>query len=203
MGLKLAFLEEHFISYSCIFISYIQYFEVSFQKSGYLSKKLFFQNFDLSNLIFDQSKSYLKNSLSLCLVQLIELVFWSIEHCVSSFLKTVLWLIQTLFQNLFQTFHSLSDLARLHRRFFVVFDLIFVNFFSHKAGKTFIPLLLFLFSWFHAFKGNFQTFSNLGFLLIQCYFSEIDHWVLLVYCYIHDLGWLIWSIWGFVKNWKF
>ena len=102
---------------------------------------------------------------------------------------------------------SLSDLARLHRRFFVVFDLIFARFFSHKAGKTFIPLLLFLFLWFHAlfhaFKGHFRTFLNLRFLLIQCYFSEIDHWVLLIYCYIHDFCWLIWSIWGFVKNWKF
>ena len=145
--------------------------------------------------------------MSLCLVQLIKPVFRSIEHCVSSFLKTVFWLIQTLFQNLFQTFLSLSDLARLHWRFFVVLDLIFARFFSHKASKTFIPVILFLFSWFHAlfhaFKGHFRTFLNLGFLLIQCYFSEIDHWVLLVYCYIHDLCWLIWSIWGFVKNWKF
>ena len=168
-------MEEHFISYSCIFISYIQCFEVSFQISGYFSKKLFFQNFDWSNLIFDQSKSCLKNSVSFCLVRLIEPVFRSIEHRVSSFLKIVLWLIQTLFQKLFQTFLSLFDLARLHRRFFVIFYRIFAWFFSHKAGKTFIPLLLFLFSCFHAFKGYFRTFLNFGFLLIQCYFSEIDH----------------------------
>ena len=132
------------------FYSYIQCFEVSFQNSSYFSKKMFFKNFDWSNLIFDQSKSCLKNSTSLCLVLLIEPVFRSIEHRVSSFLKAVLWLIQTLFQNLFQTFLSLSDLARLHRRFFVVFNLIFARFFSLKADKTFIPLILFLFSWFHA-----------------------------------------------------
>ena len=145
--------------------------------------------------------------MSLCLVRLIEPVFRSIEDRESNFLKTVFWLIQPTFSKLFQPFLSLSDLARLHRRFFVVFDLIFARFFSHKAGKTFIPLLLFLFSCFHAlfhaFKGYFQTFLNLGFLLIQYYFSEIDHWVLLVYCYIHDCCWLIWSIWGFMKNWKF
>ena len=98
-----------------------------FQKSGYFSKKLFFQNFNWSNLIFDQSKSCLKNSVSLCLVRLIEPVFRSIEHRVSSFLKTVFWLIQTLFQKLFQTFLSLFDLARLHWRFFVVFNLIEPN----------------------------------------------------------------------------
>ena len=131
-------------------ISYIQYFEVSFQKLGYFSKKLFFQNFDWSNLIFDQLKSFLKNLLSLCLVWLIEPVFRSIEHRESNFLKTVFWLIQTTFSKLFQTFLSLSNLARLHWRFFVVFNQIFARFFSHKAGKTFLPFLLFLFSWFHA-----------------------------------------------------
>ena len=51
----------------------------------------------------------------------------------------------------FQTFLSLSDLARLHRRFSIIFYLIFARFFSHKADKTFLPLLLFLFSCFHAF----------------------------------------------------
>ena len=145
--------------------------------------------------------------MSLCLVRLIEPVFRSIEDRESSFLKIVFWLIQLTFSKLFQPFLSLCDLARLHRRFFVIFDLIFARFFSHKVGKTFIPLILFLFSCFHAvfhaFKGYFRTFLNLGFLLIQCYFSEIDHRVLLVYCYIHDCCWLIWSIWGFMKNWKF
>ena len=50
-------------------------------------KSCFFQNFDWSNLIFDQSKSCFKNSMSLCLVQLIEPVFRSIEHRVLGFFK--------------------------------------------------------------------------------------------------------------------
>ena len=134
-------------------ISYIQYFEVSFQKLGYFSKKLFFQNFDWSNLIFDQLKSCLKNSVSLCLVRLIKLVFWSIKHHDSSFLKTVFWLIQTLFQNFFHTFLSLSVSPTWQgstEDFLSFFTQIFARFFSHKFGKTFIPFLLFLFSWFHA-----------------------------------------------------
>ena len=151
MGFKTCVLEEHFISYSCIFISYIQCFEVSFQKSSYFSKKLFFQNFEWSNLIFDQSKSYLKTSVSLCWFNWSNLFFDQSNIMFQVFLKTVLWLIQTLFQKNFQTFLSLSNLARLHRRFFVVFYLNFARFFSHKAGKTFLPLILFLFSWFHAF----------------------------------------------------
>ena len=155
--------------------------------------------------------------MSLCLVRLIELVFRSIEDCESSFLKTVFWLIQPTFSKLFQLFLSLSDLTRLHRRFFVVFDLIFARFFSHKAGKTFIPFLLFLFSCFHAlfhaFKGYFQTFLNLGFLLIHCYFSEwslgfvgilLYTWLLLVnlinlgfYEELKILGFILNSIWRF------
>ena len=111
------------------------------------------------------------------------------------------------FSKLFSNFSLSLQLGKATQKIFVVCYLIFAKFFSHKAGKTFIPLLLFLFSCFHAlfhaFKGYFQTFLNLGFLLIQCYFFEIDHWVLLVYCYIHDCCWLIWSIWGFMKNWKF
>ena len=59
-GFKSCVLEKHFISYSCIFISYFQCFEVCFQKSRYFSKKIFFQIFDWSNLFFDQSKSLLK-----------------------------------------------------------------------------------------------------------------------------------------------
>ena len=145
--------------------------------------------------------------MSLCLVRLIEPVFRSINIVFQVFKKKqFLDCFKHLFQKFFN-FFSLSDLARLHSKFFVVFFLNFCKVFSLKAGKTILSLFLVLFScfhaFFHAFKGYFWTSLNLGFLLIQCHFSEIDHWVLLVYCYIHDCCWLIWSIWGFMKNWKF
>ena len=91
------------------FFCYIQCFEVRFQKIRFFLSKavFFFQNFDWSNLIFDQLKSCFKNSVSLCLVRLIEPVFRSIEHRISGFLKTVLWLFQTSFSKSFSTF-SLS-----------------------------------------------------------------------------------------------
>ena len=60
LGFKTYVLEKHFISYSCIFISYLQCFEVCLQKSSYFSKKMFFQIFDWSNLFFDQSRFILK-----------------------------------------------------------------------------------------------------------------------------------------------
>ena len=172
LDLKLVFWES-ISSHTHAFFSYIQCFEVRFQKiSFFLSKAVFFQNFDWSNLIFDQLKSCFKNSVSLCLVQLIEPVFRSIEHRVSGFLKTVLWLFQTSFSKVFQLFLSLSlsDLARLHSNFLSFSSSIFARFSSLKAGKTILSLFLVLFScfhaFFHAFKGYFWTSLNLGFLLI-------------------------------------
>ena len=116
----------------------------------FVLKSCFFQNFDWSNLIFDQSKSFWKISVSLCLVRLIEPVFWSIEHHESSFFKTVF----DSFKTFFQIFFKLSSLSPTWQgsteNFFVIFNQIFARFFSHKADKTFIPFLLLLFSWFHA-----------------------------------------------------
>ena len=149
-------------------------------------KSCFFQNFDWSNLIFDQSKSFWKISVSLCLVRLIELVFRSIEHRESRFLKNSVLLIQNTFSNFFQTFLSLS-LSDLVRPLYPFFCFYFHDF-MHKLMH---------------FNGIFGTFQIWSFCWINHLFPEIDHWVLLVYCYIHDLCWKIWSIWDFVRNWKF
>ena len=58
-----------------------------------------------------------------------------------------------------------------------------------------IPFLFHLFSvlhaFFHALKGYFWTMHKLGFLMFQALFCEIDQWVLLIYCYIHDQCWSI------------
>ena len=79
-----------------------------FKKLGFfVLKSCFFQNFDSFNLIFDQSKSFWKILVSLCLVRLIEPVFRSIEHRESSFFKTVF----DSFKPLFQIFFKLSSLS--------------------------------------------------------------------------------------------
>ena len=146
--------------------------------------------------------------MSLCLVRLIEPVF-SINRtsCFRFFTNSFLTDSNIFFKSFFQTFLSLR-LGKAAQSLILSFSTsIFARFFSLKAGKTILSLLLFLFScfhaFFHAFKGYFQTFLILGFLWFKAIFFEIDHWVLLVYCYIHDCCWLIWSIWGFMKNWKF
>ena len=131
MGLNLVFGRAFHLILMHLFC-YIQCFEVSFSKIWFFSQRaVFFQNFDWSNLFFDQSKFCFNIYVSLCLVQLIEPDFRSIEDRISSFIKTVLWLFQIIFFKKFLNFSSLSDLAKLHITFFVVF---FLNF-----CKVFLP----------------------------------------------------------------
>ena len=58
------------------------------------------------------------------------------------------------FKTPFQIFFKLSSLSPTWQgsteNFLSFFNQIFARFFSHKAGKTFIPFLLLLFSCFHA-----------------------------------------------------
>ena len=116
------------------FFPYIKCFEVRFPKKKnqvFSLKSCFFQNFDWSNLIFDQSNSCFKNSVSLCLVRLIEPVFRSIKHRISGFLKKVPWLFQTSFSKSFSTFSLSLRFGKAALKFFVVF---FLNF-----CKVFLP----------------------------------------------------------------
>ena len=88
--------------------------------------------------------------------------------------------------------------------FFVVFLQISCKVSLSLSRYVYITLpfaLIFTFSciisWFFR---NFQKMHNLGFLINQALFYKFDQWVLLLQCCIHDLYWLIWSIWGFAKN---
>ena len=166
---------------------------------------MFFQIFDWYNLFFDQSKSCLKICVSFCLVRLIELVFRSIEHRESGFLKMDLNFFKSNFFKSFFKF-SLSHRFRLGSTsvFLSFFIFSFTRFLSLNCDKTLLPLpFVFIFT-FHAFLiWEFQTMHKLGVLMIQAKSCVIDHWVLLLYCYIHDLCWKIWSIWRFVKNQNF
>ena len=171
-----------------------------FKNLVFLSKTCFFQNFDWSNLFFDQSKFCFKIYVSLCLVRLIEPDFRSIEDRISSFLKQFFDYFKSSFSKSFSTFLLSLTWQGSTSHFLSFSSSIFARFSSLKAGMTILSLPFVLFSWFHAFKGYFQTSLFLGFLMIQGLFSETDHGVLMGYWYIHD--WY-WSIWGFMKNWKF
>ena len=146
--------------------------------------------------------------MSLCLVRLIETVFQLIEHRESGFLKHGSWLFQKSFFQKFCKF-SLSLRFRLGStlEFCCFLSFLLQGFSLQTPVRPFYPLFLFLFSHFthfHAFLiWEFQTMHKLGFLMIQAKFCVIDHSVLLLYCYIHDLCWKIWTIWRFVKNQNF
>ena len=145
--------------------------------------------------------------MSLYLIQLIEPDFRSIEDRISSFLKQFFDCFKSSFSKSFSTFLLSPTWQGSTSHFLSFSSSIFVRFSSLKAGMTILSLLFVLFSWFHAFfhafRGYFWTSLFLGFLMIQGLFSEIDPWVLMGYWYIHVWYWLIWSIWGFIKNWKF
>ena len=78
-------LEKHFISYSCILFIIFNALRSFFKNQVIFSKMLFFQNFNWSNLFFDQLKLHLKFFVSLCLFQSIKTNFWSIKTHESGF----------------------------------------------------------------------------------------------------------------------
>ena len=147
-------------------------------------------------MFFDQSKFLLKILVNLCLVRLIELVFQSIEHRESGFLNMDLDFFKRAFSKVFFKF-SLSLRFRLGSTsdFFRFLSFLLQGFSLQTLVRPFYPSFCSLFSHFmhfHAFLiWEFQTMHNLGFLMIQAKFCVIDHWVLLQYCYIHDLCWKI------------
>ena len=126
--------ENGWKSYSCIFISNLQCFEVCLQKSSYFSKHMLFQILDWSNLFFDQSKSFLKIFASLCLVWLIETIFRSIEHHELGFFFFFLngsWLFQKkFFQKFFEFSLSLRFRLGLTSEFCRFWSFLLQGFFS-------------------------------------------------------------------------
>ena len=131
----------------------------------------------------------------------IDLICFSINrNSWIRFLKNQIWLVQTTFSKLFlsPTWQGSTTI------FFVVIFQISCKVSLSISWFVHITLSFALFSCFnalfHGFWVNFWTMHKLGFLINQALFCEFDQWVLLLYWYIHDLWWLIWSIWGFVKN---
>ena len=114
-------------------------------------KRCFFPDFRLIQSDFRSIEILLKN-FSEPLSGLIDRTYFSINWTswIKFFLNTVFDSFKTLFQNFFKL-SSLSPTWQGSTEDFLSFSTKFVaRFFSPKVGKTFIPLLLLLFSWFHA-----------------------------------------------------
>ena len=120
------------------------------------------------------------------------------------FKKSDLTCSNKLFQNFYKLFSLSPTWQGSTKIFFVVFLQISCKVSLSLSLYVYITLHFALFFTFSCiiswFLGNFQTIHNLGFLINQALFYEFHQWVLLLQWCIHDLYWLIWSIWGFVKN---
>ena len=180
------------------FIHYIQCFEEFFQKLGYFFYNAIFPEFRLIQSNFWSIKIAFKFFFCESLSVLINRNSW-----IRS-LKNQIWLVQTNFFKTFQNFFLSLRLGKAPQRFFFIFLQISCKVslsLSHYVYITLPFALIFTFSCIISwFLGNFRTMHNLGFFINQALFYEFDQWVLLLQCCIHDLYWLIWSIWGFVKN---
>ena len=138
LGLKLVFfgrafhliLMHFYFLYSMLWGKFSK-IRLFFLKAIFLEFRLIQSNFRSIEILFKQFSEPLPGS--------IDRTYFSINRTSwikFFFLNSVL----TDSKHFFKTFSnfplSLSDLARLHWRFFVVFNQIFARFFSHKAGKT-------------------------------------------------------------------
>ena len=121
-------------------------------------KSCFFKNFDWSNLFFDQSKSSFKNSMSFCLVRLVEPIFRSIKHRISGFLKQFFNCFKTCFSKVFQLFFSLR-LGKVALRIFCRFPPKFLQGFPpSKPVRPFYPSFWF---YFHDFMHIFMHLKGI------------------------------------------
>ena len=157
-------------------------------------KSCFLQNFDWSNLIFDQSKSCFKNSMSLCLVRLIKPVFRSIEDRISGFFKTVLWPFQNIFfKKVFKLFFSLR-IGKDSLQFFCRFPPKSLQGFPpSKPVRPFYPSFWFYFHVFmHIFlhlKDIFETFEIWDFCWFKaCFLKFIIGfcWDIVIFIFVID-----------------
>ena len=108
---------------------------------------------DLSNLIFDRLKIVRKFFKT------------KIFSCVLLFIQTF----QKLLSSLLRPIHLKSFFCHFLPNFSQGFCL-------QVLVRPFYPFFFILFTYFMHFKGTFQTYRNLGFLIFELVSFKIDHW---------------------------
>ena len=126
-GFKTCVLEKHFISYSCIFISYIQCFEECFQKSGYFFLKDVFLDFRSIQTVFRSIEISFKILCELLSVSINRNWFSINRNSWIKFFKNSVLTCSNIF---FKTFFSLSNSGKAPQRFFCRFPPNFLQSFS-------------------------------------------------------------------------
>ena len=169
-------------SYHLILMHFFSYFFNALRrgciKFCWFSKIHFFYNFDQSSLFFNQSKLRLKISVSLCLFQLIENIFRSIEFRESGFFK-----IQCLtrLKHFFKSFFNFSLSLRLGKakssNFYRFPPNLLQGFPVLKPVSPFYPSFYILFHvCMHKFMHLFEIFGlciNWDFCLTKPYFMKL------------------------------
>ena len=162
------------------FIHHIQCFVECFQKSGWFSLKIYFSIFSIDPICFQSIENSFK---------ILGEPSFSINRIpwIRFFLKQILTFSNLLFQKFLSFSLSLSLIRTwLHLGFLSFFIILFARFLSPNTGKTLLPFFLLLFSYFMHFSciliWGFWTYTYLGFLMIRAIFSEINHWVLFLWC---------------------
>ena len=130
------------------FIHKILYFEEFLHKIALFFKKLVFPGFQSIESVSRPIEIAIKIYAWLCVFRSIEPIFRSIKNRIESFLKPLFITCSSLFKLFKNTFSLYSIGLRLLARFLSFSSKIFARFFSSKAGKTFLPFLLHLFSCF-------------------------------------------------------
>ena len=136
----------HFIHQIQCFKGFLHKISLIFQKYIFRSIEIVIKNFGQplsvsidARLRLDQSKHF----------RSIEPNFRSIENCIKRFFKT---LDSHVFKHFFKKFSnsfSLYPIGQGSNQDFLSFSFVlFARFFSAKAGKTFLPFLLHLFTYF-------------------------------------------------------
>ena len=165
----------------------------------------YFSRFSINPICFSINRNLKKKKFG-------EPLFGSIDrNCFSinrtswiRFFKTwILTFSKELFQKYFKFSLSLRFRLGSTLDFCRFLSFLLQGFFLQTLVRPFYPSFCFYFHISCSLIWEFQTMHKFGFLMIQAKFCVIDHWVLLQYCYIHDLCRKIWSIWRFVKNQNF
>ena len=205
LGLKLVFLENHFISYSCIILIFFSMLWGEVASNSVVFQKFIFLQFRSIESVFRSIKIAFKN---FC-----EPLSGSINRTCFSINRTSS--IKFFFKNsdltcssTFSNFPLSLQLSKAPLRIFCRFQPNFLQSFSlPRPVRPLYPSFCFYFHDFmHKlmhFNGIFRTFHVWDFCWIIFFFLKL----IIGFCsYIvrfMDICWLIWSIWGFVKNWKF
>ena len=160
LGLKIVFwknISSHTHAFLLLIFNALRYV---FKNQVILLKRCFFQIFDWSNLIFDQSKSFWKILVSLCLVRLIEPIFRSIEHRESSFFKNSYLTCSSTFSKLFSNFPLSLWLGKAPLRIFCRFQPNFLQGFSlPRLVRPLYPSFCF---YFHDFMHKLMHFNGIS-----------------------------------------